>query len=55
MKIKRLLQDGPRVINVGLKDFARDLKDQGVETVEIDWRPPKPQDEEMKRLLEQLL
>lgn len=55
MKVAELLERGPKVINVGLRDFARDIKDQEVEIVVLDWRPPKPQDEEMKRLLEQLL
>lgn len=55
MKIKDLLQRPPRVVNVGLRDFGRDLEAQHVEVVQLDWRPPRPQDEEMKRLLEKLL
>jgi len=55
MKISELLESGPIAINVGLRDFARDLEEQQVGVVQLDWRPPVPEDEEMKRLLEQLL
>lgn len=55
MKIAELLEKGPKAINVGLSDFARDLEDQEVEVVQLEWRPPEPEDQEMKRLLEQLL
>jgi DNA-binding TFAR19-related protein (PDSD5 family) len=55
MKIAELLDNRLKAINVGLKDFARDLEDQKVDVVQLDWRPPKPEDQEMKRLLEQLL
>jgi hypothetical protein len=55
MKIAELLEKGPRAINVGLRDFARDLEDQQVAVLQLDWRPPEPEDKEMKRLLELLL
>lgn len=55
MRIAELLDKGLRAINVGLRDFARDLEDQKVDVVQLDWRPPEPEDAEMKRLLEQLL
>jgi hypothetical protein len=55
MKIAELLEKGPMAINVGLRDFAQDLEGQQVEVVQLDWRPPAPTDEEMKRLLEKLL
>ena len=55
MKIAELLEKGPRAINVGLRNFARDLDEQQVDVVQLDWRPPAPEDEEMKRLLEKLL
>lgn len=55
MKVEELLEERPRVVNVGLRDFARDLEEQEVEVVQLDWRPPLPEDEEMKRLLEKLL
>jgi hypothetical protein len=55
MKIAELLDKGPLVINLGLRDFARDLEDQQVDVVQLEWRPPAPEDDEMKRLLEKLL
>ncbi len=36
-----LLNSGPpRVINIGLAQFARDLQAQGLPCVHVDWRPP---------------
>lgn len=55
MKIDDLLRDGPAVISVGVRDFASDLREQQVQVVELDWRPPRPADKEMERLLERLL
>jgi hypothetical protein len=55
VKIAELLEKGPRAINVGLRDFARDLEEQQVDVVQLDWRPPEPEDEEMKRVLDKLL
>jgi hypothetical protein len=55
MTIAELLRQGPVAINVGVRAFARDLKDQHVDVVELDWRPPRPADVEMQRLLEKLL
>lgn len=35
-----VLSEPPRVINIGLASFADDLRSQGVQVVELDWRPP---------------
>jgi hypothetical protein len=35
-----LLAEAPRVVTAGVELFARSLRDQGAEPVEIDWRPP---------------
>src|SRR5581483_4178982 len=35
-----LLGGAPRVVNVGLAGFARDLAANGVRVVQVDWRPP---------------
>jgi hypothetical protein len=43
------------VINVGLKDFAKNLELQGAEVVQVDWVPPAGGDQEMIDLLEALL
>ena len=49
-----LLQSRPRVINVGLADFATDLDAQDVDVVHVDWRPPAGGDEDLARLLSML-
>src|SRR3954470_7166018 len=38
--MRRLLDGPPRVINVGLAGFGRDLAANGVPVVHVDWRPP---------------
>lgn len=43
------------VINLGLKEFAENLEEQGVEVVQVDWTPPAGGDKEMLELLDQLL
>jgi len=35
-----LLGGAPRVVNIGLTGFARDLAANGVRVVQVDWRPP---------------
>ncbi len=39
MNGRRLLEAGPRVINVGLVDFADDLRHNGAPVVHVDWSP----------------
>ncbi len=43
-----------KVVNIGISTFADDLRSQGVEVVEVDWKPPAGGDAEMLRLLEKL-
>lgn len=43
-----------KVINVGLSSFAEDMKSQGAEVIQVDWKPPAGGDEEMLRILEKL-
>ncbi len=38
----KLNKDKPKVINIGLEKFAYDLKTQGVEVVNLLWKPPLP-------------
>jgi hypothetical protein len=49
------LLTGPKVVNVGVGDFAVSLRSQGVAVAQVDWRPPAGGDPEMMALLEQLL
>jgi hypothetical protein len=54
-KIDELLHTPIIVINLGLKNFAVSLQEQGVEIVQVDWAPPAGGDKEMMELLDQLL
>ena len=49
-----LLEDRPKVINVGLEDFARDLSEQGIETVHVEWSPPADGDPKLAAILAKL-
>lgn len=54
-KLDELLQQGPAVINVGVKDFAETLQRQEVDVVHVNWTPPAGGDPELIELLDQLL
>jgi hypothetical protein len=54
-RIEELLQDGPVVINLGVREFAESLQDQEADVVHVDWAPPAGGDTEMAELLERLL
>lgn len=55
MIARELLAAAPRVINIGVGDFAEALDAQGAEVVDITWTPPRNVDPEIQRLLEKLL
>lgn len=50
-----LLARGPVAVNVGVRDFAESLRSQGASVVEVEWAPPAEADEELLRLLDQIL
>jgi hypothetical protein len=50
-----ILQEGVKVINIGIKEFVQALDDQEVRVVHVDWRPPTEEDEDIENLLEALL
>jgi hypothetical protein len=54
-KVDRLLRRPLMVINLGLKQFADSLREQGVEVVQVDWTPPAGGDKELLDLLDKLL
>lgn len=54
-KLKELLENGPKVINIGVQDFADSLQIQGLEVIQVNWIPPAGGDLEMIDLLDQLL
>ena len=43
-----------RVVNLGLEGFHQDLLAQGVESIQVDWRPPAGGDQELISLLARL-
>ncbi len=47
--------DAPlKVINVGLEEFARELDEQNVDVVQVDWAPPAAGDPKLADLLSKL-
>ena len=54
-KVGKLLHEPLIIINLGLKQFAYSLKEQGVKVVQVDWTPPAGGDKEMLDLLDRLL
>ena len=54
VEINDLLEEPVKVINIGLEGFAEELKQQGVETVQVDWTPPAGGDPKLADLLSKL-
>ena len=54
MSIQKLLSGAPRVVNIGLSGFARELSSQGVPVVQVDWRPPAQGKRHLAELLARL-
>lgn len=44
-----------KVINIGLPGFYEEVVNQGVKAVQLDWRPPFKQSEEIRKLLDLFL
>jgi FdrA protein len=51
---RNVLNDPLRVINIGLASFAQDLRAQGVQVIELDWRPPAGGNARLAALLEEM-
>lgn len=51
---KNILTENLKVVNIGIKTFADDLRSQDVEVVHVDWKPPAGGDIEMLKLLAKL-
>lgn len=49
--LRQMLSEKPKVINVGLKSFAKVAADFGCETVQFDWAPPAGGDLELMKAL----
>ena len=55
MSDKQILKKKLKVINIGLKFFSDNLKEQNVEVVHVDWQPPADGDLDLLKLLDKLL
>ena len=49
-----LLREGPRVANVGIREFADSLAAQEAPAVQVDWVPPPKLEPDIAAVLEQL-
>ncbi|WP_292594237.1 hypothetical protein [Mesotoga sp. UBA5847] len=50
MSFKDLLDNGPKVVNLGMERFYLDLQDQEVPAVKVNWRPPLAKSSLMDKL-----
>jgi len=53
--VRSLLEEGPRVLNVGLEGFAQALRASGADVVSLDWRLPAGGDVDLASLLDALV
>ncbi len=53
-KVKKLLDEPLRVVNIGLEGFATELEQQGVKVIQVDWSPPAGGDTKLANLLSKL-
>ncbi|GAG42369.1 unnamed protein product [marine sediment metagenome] len=53
--VKELLEIGPSIINIGVRDFGESVKKQGVEVTHLEWEPPIVVDQEIADILDELL
>jgi hypothetical protein len=53
-KINELFGRDLIVINMGLENFAENLKKEGVETLQMNWKPPAGGNEKISSLLKKL-
>jgi hypothetical protein len=52
--IASLLQAPPRVVNIGLPEFAEELRTAGIAVLQLDWAPPAVADPRIRALLAKL-
>ncbi|HOO88639.1 MAG: hypothetical protein PHV21_03045 [Synergistaceae bacterium] len=48
--MKKLLKEGPKVVNIGVEQFYLDVKTQKTEAVVWDWKPPAASGDLLSRL-----
>jgi len=54
-KASKLFGSPLKVINIGLDVFYQALKDQGVEAVQVSWKPPVKLEKEYEDILSKIL
>jgi hypothetical protein len=54
METDSLLQSEIRVINIGLREFARDLEHCKIPVIQLDWSPPAVSNPKIADLLAKL-
>lgn len=54
-KISRLFSSELKVINIGIDKFQKDLASQGVEVIQLDWKPPAGGNMELISAIDKLL
>ncbi len=52
---RRIVDEEPRVINIGLKSFAAPLQLKGMKVIQVDWKPPAGGDLEIVEKIDDLL
>jgi hypothetical protein len=50
-----LLKGDLRIVNIGIIDFYEDFRRQGVEVVQVDWRPPGTGDFDLDQVLADII
>lgn len=53
--LDELLEEKPVFVIVGVRDFGDALREKGYDVVEVDWSPPAGGDEDLAKLLDELL
>lgn len=53
-KVNELFNKKIKIVNLGLESFYKDLKEQKVEAVHVNWRPPAGGNKRMALLLSKL-
>lgn len=54
MTTEKLLNEKPKVINIGIELFYESLVKQGAKVLQVNWKPPASSDEELLDILDRL-
>ncbi|HLR36201.1 MAG TPA: hypothetical protein VK071_12850 [Tissierellales bacterium] len=53
-KINELFNKELKIVNIGLKPFYNDLREQNISAIHVDWRPVAGGDKKMASILQKL-